>query len=55
MPTKKKRRASSADSDSRRKLTDEERREAEARVSPADRDEFEEVIRRLISTPPKGG
>ncbi len=52
MPTKKKRRAASADVDSRRKLSDEERRKAEAEVPPADRAAFEDVMRRLIRTPP---
>lgn len=53
MPTKKQRRASSAKTPSRQKLSNAERAKAEAAVPSADRGAFEEVMRRLITTSPK--
>jgi hypothetical protein len=55
MPTKKQRRASSAKTPSRQKLTEAERKKAEAEVPSADRTAFEKVMQRLVTTPPKGG
>ena len=52
MPTKKQRRASSAKTPSRQRLTAEERAAAEAKIPSADRAAFEQVMRGLIAMPP---